>query len=93
VTAETAAMVRCDYLDHGKPPAERACREVVTDGTYRPDRERTPGLPEHVYLWTIRDARREARRLGWAVGVHMDRTRGGRLDYCPAHKGTPGGAA
>jgi hypothetical protein len=83
VTADTAAKLRCNYLDDSKPIDQRGCREEVADGTYG---ERTPALPEGVYLWTATDARREGRKLGWATRVHADGTRGGRLDFCPAHK-------
>jgi hypothetical protein len=83
VTADRVVKLRCNYLDTSKPPGERGCREEVADGTYG---ARTPGLPDGVYLWTTRDARREARKLGWAAGIHAGGTRGGPLDYCPAHK-------
>lgn len=89
MSADTAARLRCDHLDDTKPSGQRGCLEQVVDGTYG---ERTPGLPEHVFLWTRHDAWREGRKLGWATGVHADGSRGGRLDYCPAHKPAQDGA-
>lgn len=85
MSVSTSAWVSCNHLDNEKPSGQRACQETVTDGTdgHGP---RTPGLPDDAWLWTKRDARREARKLGWAAGVHTDGTRGGQFDFCPAHK-------
>jgi hypothetical protein len=80
MTADTAVKLRCDGRDASKPAGDQMCREQVADGSYG---ERTPGLPASTYIWTKTDARREARKLGWATGVHHDGSRGGQFDYCP----------
>jgi hypothetical protein len=90
MSALTTAWINCNHLDRGKPMGERGCPEQVTDGSGSHGAPRTPGLPEGIWLWTRADARREARKLGWASGVRADGSRGGPFDYCPAHKAAGG---
>jgi len=89
VTTRTSCSLACDHTDvvgQGGTKTYRCCPEVVTDGL--DGGPRTAALPESTYLFTKTDARREARKLGWATAVHTDgsRGRGALFDYCPAHK-------
>jgi hypothetical protein len=93
MTVLSAAWIDCNHLDKEKPRGQACCREKVTDGSGSHGAPRTPGLPESTWLWTKADARREARKLGWAIGVHADGSPGGILDYCPAHKDAATGSA
>lgn len=85
MSSRTAAKLVCDYVapDTGQPPGERFCRAQVSDGLFG---TRTPGLPEDVYLWTVADARRAAKMLGWAVNVKISIL---RKDFCPDHRAWP----
>jgi hypothetical protein len=55
------------------------------DMTAPPGRRVCPGRIEEGQ--TRAEARRAAKKLGWAVAVHVRSTkRGGDFDYCPDHK-------
>jgi len=94
VSSRTAAKLVCDYVapDTGQPVSERFCHAEVNDGLFNSFGARTsfdartPGLPEDVYLWTAADARRAAKKLGWAVNVKISIL---RKDFCPDHRAWP----